>query len=81
VTCGGHGGEVVSFDIIPVFRRQKSVIGSFCYTQDEVARCLDLAARSLLRPLVHRVFPLEAAGEAMAMMERREQFGKIVVEA
>jgi NADPH:quinone reductase-like Zn-dependent oxidoreductase len=81
VTCGGHGGEVVSFDIIPVFRRQKTVIGSFCYTQDEVARCLDLAARSLIRPLVHRVFSLEAAGEAMAMMERREQFGKIVVEA
>ena len=22
VTCGGHGGEVVAFDIIPFFRAQ-----------------------------------------------------------
>ncbi len=33
VICGGHSGEVVPFDIIPFFRAQKSVIGSFVYTQ------------------------------------------------
>ena len=32
-----------------------------------------------LRPVVSSVFKLERAGEAFALMERGEQFGKIVV--
>jgi NADPH:quinone reductase-like Zn-dependent oxidoreductase len=79
VICGGHSGEVVPFDIIPFFRGQKSVIGSFVYTREEVERCLQLAARGRITPLVHSEFPLEQAREAMELMERREHFGKIVL--
>lgn len=79
VICGGHSGEVVPFDIIPFFRGQHSVIGSFVYTRPEVETCLELARRGKIRPLVHKTFPLAEAGEAMAMMERREHFGKIVL--
>jgi NADPH:quinone reductase-like Zn-dependent oxidoreductase len=79
VICGGHSGEVVPFDIIPFFRGQKSVIGSFVYTREEVKRCFDLAARGLIKPLVHQTFPLDDAREAMATMERREHFGKLVL--
>jgi NADPH:quinone reductase-like Zn-dependent oxidoreductase len=79
VICGAHSGEVVDFDIIPFFRTQKSIIGSFVYTRDELEKCLALAARGQITPLVHATFPLEEAREAMAMMERREQFGKIVL--
>jgi len=79
VICGGHAGEVVPFDIIPFFRMQRSVIGSFTYTRDEVERSLELARRGEIVPLVHEVFPLDRAREAMEMMERREHFGKIVL--
>jgi NADPH:quinone reductase-like Zn-dependent oxidoreductase len=79
VICGAHSGEVVPFDIIPFFRTQRSVIGSFVYTREEVGRCFDLAARGLIKPLVHQTFPLADAGEAMATMERREHFGKLVL--
>ena len=79
VICGGHGGEVVPFDIIPFFRTQKRIIGSFVYNRDEVERCIALAERGAITPLVHKVFPLAEAREAMAMMERREHFGKIVL--
>lgn len=79
VVCGAHSGEVVPFDIIPFFRTQRSVIGSFVYTRAEVERCLELAARGLITPLVYKVFPLEQAREAMATMEGREHFGKIVL--
>jgi NADPH:quinone reductase-like Zn-dependent oxidoreductase len=79
VTCGAHSGEVVEFDIIPFFRSQKSVIGSFVYSREEFERCLRLYERGLLKPLVHASFPLDRAKEAMEMMERREQFGKIVL--
>ena len=81
VICGGHAGEVVPFDIIPFFRAQKSVIGSFVYTKAEVELCLELARRGRIVPLVHTTFPLERAKEAMDLMESREFFGKIVAHA
>jgi NADPH:quinone reductase-like Zn-dependent oxidoreductase len=80
VICGGHSGEVVPFDIIPFFRSQKSVIGSFVYTREEVEACLELARRKKIEPLVYRTYPLADAREAMATMERREHFGKIVLQ-
>jgi NADPH:quinone reductase-like Zn-dependent oxidoreductase len=79
VICGGHSGEVVPFDIIPFFRMQRQVIGSFVYTRNEVEKCLELAAKGKITPLVDGVFPLEGARDAMARMERREHFGKIVL--
>jgi NADPH:quinone reductase-like Zn-dependent oxidoreductase len=79
VICGGHSGEVVPFDIIPFFRSQKQIIGSFVYDRWEIERVLDFAARGLIQPLVYRTFPLDEAREAMETMERREHFGKIVL--
>jgi NADPH:quinone reductase-like Zn-dependent oxidoreductase len=79
VTCGAHAGEVVDFDIVPFFRGQKTVIGSFCYTREEVAACLELAAQGKVRPLVHSTFGLEDARAAYELMEARAHVGKIVV--
>ena len=79
VICGGHAGEVVPFDIIPFFRAQKSVIGSFVYTMAEVEICLELLRRGRIVPLVHQTFTLDRAKDAMDLMESREFFGKIVL--
>ena len=43
---------------------------------DEVVRLME---RHRIKPLVSAVFPLAQAGEALALMERGGQFGKIVV--
>ncbi|MGH3022565.1 MAG: zinc-binding dehydrogenase [Gaiellaceae bacterium] len=79
VICGGHAGEVVPFDIIPFFRAQKSVIGSFVYTMAEVEICLELLRRGRIVPIVHKTFSLDEAKEAMNLMESRDFFGKIVL--
>jgi NADPH:quinone reductase-like Zn-dependent oxidoreductase len=79
VICGGHSGEVVPFDIIPFFRRQLSVIGSFVFDRGEVETCFGLVARGELVPQVAATFPLEEAAAAMDLMESREFFGKIVL--
>jgi NADPH:quinone reductase-like Zn-dependent oxidoreductase len=79
VICGGHAGEVVPFDIIPFFRSQKQIIGSFVYNRSEVEQVLELAARGVITPLVYKVFPLDRARDAMETMERREHYGKIVL--
>jgi NADPH:quinone reductase-like Zn-dependent oxidoreductase len=81
VVCGAHAGEVVPFDVIPFFRRQLSVIGSFVFNRDEVQTCFDLIARGALKPQVAATFPLEQAADAMTLMESREFFGKIVLTA
>lgn len=80
VTCGAHAGEVVSLDIIHLFRHERRIIGSFCYTQEEVARCLQLAAQGTVTPVVHEVYPLDRIADATTAMEQRSQFGKIVIE-
>ena len=67
------------FDIIPFFRMQRQVIGSFVYNRTEVQSCLELASDGRITPLVHATFALAEAREAMAMMERREHFGKILL--
>ena len=77
--CGGHSGEVVPFDIIPFFRMQRSVIGSFTYTAARCRAASSWRAQGKITPLVHTTFPLAEAREAMAMMERREHFGKILL--
>jgi NADPH:quinone reductase-like Zn-dependent oxidoreductase len=79
VICGGHSGEVVPFDIIPFFRSQKQIIGSFVFDRWEIEKVLDLATRGLIQPLVYKTFPLAEVREAMETMERREHFGKIVL--
>lgn len=79
VTCGAHAKEVVDFDIIPFFRTQKQIIGSFVYTREEVEKCLGLVSRGLVRPLVAQTFPLEQAADAMRALDARAHVGKIVL--
>jgi NADPH:quinone reductase-like Zn-dependent oxidoreductase len=79
VTCGAHAGEVVRFDIIPFFRAQHTIIGSFVYSRDELEKVLDFAGRGLLRPLVAESYPLEDVQAAFEKMESRDFFGKILL--
>jgi len=79
VTCGAHAGEVVDFDIIPFFRGHHAILGSYGYSKVEAAQCLELASRGQIKAVVHRVFRLSETAEALRTMERREQFGRIVL--
>ncbi len=79
VTCGGHSGEVVPLDIIPFFRGQQTIIGSFVYSREELEKVLALGARGLIKPLVADTFPLSEIHAAMAVMESRDFFGKLIV--
>jgi NADPH:quinone reductase-like Zn-dependent oxidoreductase len=79
VTCGAHTGEIVDLDVVSLFRAERRVIGCFAYTRAETERCLQLARRGLIEPVVYATFPLADARRAMETMERREQFGKIVL--
>lgn len=79
VTCGGHAGEVVPFDIIPFFRMEWEVIGSRTGTVAESRLVFGLMDQGKLQARIHRVLPLEEAAEAHRILEDREQFGKVVI--
>ncbi|MGI9658747.1 MAG: zinc-binding dehydrogenase, partial [Gaiellaceae bacterium] len=79
VTCGGHAGEVIEFDIIPLFRNEWQVIGSRTGTTSETRRVMELIGEGTFEPRVHAALPLAEAAEAMRIIEDREQFGKVLV--
>jgi NADPH:quinone reductase-like Zn-dependent oxidoreductase len=79
VSGGWHGGGSVTLDLMDLARGRKQIIGSVNRTLDELHRCLEMAARGRLRPAVAATFPLESIHDAVALVDSRTAFGKVVV--
>ena len=79
VTCGGSSGYDVHLNLAHIFHKEISVIGSNSYTLAELRRMIPLLERGELRPVVDRVFPLDAAAEAHRYLELRRHFGKVLL--
>ncbi len=80
-TCGATTGPEATTDIRYIFGRQISIYGTWVGTKRELREVMRLVDAGRLDPVVHTVLPLADAAEAHRMMERREQFGKIVLAA
>lgn len=79
VTCGATTGYEGKIDLRFLFTRQLSILGSFMGGKAELYSVLELVDRGLLKPVIDTVMPLAQASEAHQRLERREQFGKIVL--
>jgi len=79
VTCGATSGAEATTDIRYIYGRQLSIYGTWVGAKRELHEVMRLIAAGRLQPTVHAVLPLAQAAEAHRMMERREQFGKIVL--
>ncbi len=79
VTCGATSGAEAMTDIRYIYGRRLSIHGSWMGTKRDLHRAMQLVERGALHPVVHQVFPLEEAGEAQAVMERADHFGKLVL--
>ena len=77
--CGGHGGAVVPFDLLPAFRAEWQVLGARTGTTQEHRIVMDHVAAGKLRPRVHAVVPLAEAREAHRILEESEQLGRVVL--
>lgn len=62
-----------------VFWRQISLLGTTMGSPRDWTEMLAFVAEKKVRPIITREFPLARAADAFALMERGEQFGKIVV--
>ncbi len=94
VLLGLMAGRRAEIDLEPLLHRRLEIIGSVMRTRSSEERAA-LAAQfrerllplfearngpPVLRPVVERVYPMERLAEAHAVMERNENFGKLVGE-
>ena len=79
VIVGNTTGPKAEIDIRYIFSKQLRVIGSTMGTLKEFRSVMQLVWRDELQPIIDRVLPLSDGGEAHKVMERGEQFGKIVL--
>jgi zinc-binding alcohol dehydrogenase/oxidoreductase len=79
VFYGATRGDPPTLPMRKVFWRQLSLLGTTMGSPADWSAMVSFVGRHKLRPIVTEVFPLERAGDAFALMERSEQFGKIVV--
>jgi NADPH:quinone reductase-like Zn-dependent oxidoreductase len=79
VTCGATTGYDASIDLRYLFTKQYNILGSFMGTMGELHTALKFVFRGQIRPVIDRVYPLAEIRAAHARLERKEQFGKIVV--
>jgi len=79
VTCGATSGYAAQTDLRYVFSRRLTIRGTFMGSKGTLFEIVRLVEAGRLRPVVHQTFALADARRAHEMMERSEQFGKLVL--
>ena len=79
VTCGATTGPNVGIDLLHLFARQLSLLGSYMGTMGELHEVLKHVFAGRLKPVVDRAFPLREVRAAHEYLEKSQMFGKIVL--
>jgi NADPH:quinone reductase-like Zn-dependent oxidoreductase len=79
VTCGATTGYDARVDLRYLFSKQWSILGSYMGTMGELHQVLKFVFRRQLKPVIDRAYPLADIRAAHEHLERKEQFGKVVV--
>ena len=80
VTCGATSGYLPKTDLRYVFFRNLQILGATGGSGSILFRIVRLVQEGKLQPVLDRVLPLKEAQEAHRLLERRVQFGKLVLE-
>ncbi len=80
LSIGAHAGEHTDLDLIELFRRHVSLMGSHTQTKREADEVLSLIARGMLHPYIWRTYPLDRAPDAHEALASREHYGKILLD-
>ncbi len=79
VLCGATEGGEAKVNLRAFFFKSLSLLGSTMGSLGELTALLPYFERSVLRPVVHRSFPLAEAAVAQELLARRGAFGKLVL--
>jgi NADPH:quinone reductase-like Zn-dependent oxidoreductase len=79
VTCGATTGYDARLDLRHLFSKHLSILGSYMGSKGELYAVLQLIGQRKLHAVIDRTLPLAQCAEAHRLLERREQFGKIIL--
>lgn len=79
LTCGATAGYDPQEDIRFIWTFELKVLGSNGWARADIVTLLEMVQQGKLKVLVDRIYRLEEAREALAAIEDRQVFGKIVV--
>ncbi|HEX9879528.1 MAG TPA: zinc-binding dehydrogenase [Candidatus Binatia bacterium] len=77
---GLAAGSELKIKISPLIQNQASLLFSKGSRPDEAKTIVALLAEQRLKVAISHVFPLERAAEAHRVLERREQFGRVLLD-
>ncbi len=80
VTCGATTGPEVALNLRALFFKQQTLLGSTMGTSTDMLDAWAAVGAGAIRPVIHAVLPMGRIGEGHALLERREVFGKVVLE-
>jgi len=79
VTCGSTSGVSASMNLMQLFQQQLRIIGSFGCRIDNMATVMDKLATGKVRPVIDSEIGFDNLGDALARLESRNVFGKILL--
>ena len=79
LTCGATAGYDPPEDIRFIWTFELQIVGSNGWARDDITALLDMVHSGRLEAVVDAIYPLERAAEALARLENRDVFGKLVV--
>jgi alcohol dehydrogenase len=79
LTCGATAGYDPPEDIRYIWTFELQVVGSNGWARDDITALLAMVAAGKLMAVIDETFPLERAADALARLESRQVFGKVIV--
>lgn len=80
VTCGGHSGFMVGFNLWHLFVKEQTLIGSFGGTRRDFLDVMRMGGQGSLRQVVQQVFSLAEVPQAQELLRQRKVFGKLILD-
>jgi NADPH:quinone reductase-like Zn-dependent oxidoreductase len=80
VLCGASSGSEATIDLVDVFARQVSIIGSSDGSRRELVEVFRLLAEGRVAPPpISAELPLERAADAQALLASRDHYGRVLL--
>jgi NADPH:quinone reductase-like Zn-dependent oxidoreductase len=79
-TCGVLTGAEVALNLAPLYAQEQEIVGSTASNRAELVAVLDALARGRLRAAIWRIYPFEAAREALGALGDPERVGKVLLQ-
>ncbi len=79
LTCGATAGYDPPEDIRYIWTFELQILGSNGWAREDITALLEMVQSGRLEAVVDATYPLERAAEALARLEDRRVFGKLVI--